>query len=195
MPLLRNWNVLCWNVRGLNSDKKLLALSNAISVSGCAIVCLQETKKPLVDLAFIKSCCPKRFDKFAFVPSRGASGGILIIWNNSVFSGDVVISNDFVLGVKFSSTISAQSWSLYNVYGPCTGPAREDFIQWMYDMDIRSNDDCLLLGDFNFIRGPDNRNKPGGDPNDMCTFNDIIRQQNLIELPLKGRLYTWSNMQ
>uniref|UniRef100_A0A452XBU0 Uncharacterized protein n=1 Tax=Aegilops tauschii subsp. strangulata TaxID=200361 RepID=A0A452XBU0_AEGTS len=31
--------------------------------------------------------------------------------------------------------------------------------------------------------------------NDMCTFNDIIRKNNLVELPLKGRLYTWSNMQ
>ena len=79
MVLLHNWNVLCWNVRGLNSEKKLLALSNAISVSGCAIVCLQETKKPVIDLAFIKTFCPKRFDKFAFAPSVGASGGIIII--------------------------------------------------------------------------------------------------------------------
>ena len=127
MPLLRNWNVLCWNIRGLNSEKKLLALSNAISVSGRAIVCLQETKKPLIDLAFIKTCCPKRFDKFAFVPSRGASGGLLTIWNSSVFTGDVATSHDFVLGVKFTSTLSTQSWTLYHIYGPCMGPTRDDF--------------------------------------------------------------------
>ena len=74
MPLLRNWNVLCWNIRGMNSDKKLLALSNAISVSGYATVCLQETKKPAIDLAFIKTFCPNRFNKFALflleVPRR-----------------------------------------------------------------------------------------------------------------------------
>lgn len=29
----------------------------------------------------------------------------------------------------------------------------------------------------------------------MTTFNDIIRSQQLIELPIKGRAYTWSNMQ
>ena len=104
-------------------------------------------------------------------------------------------SHDFVLGIKFTSTLSAQSWTLYNIYGPCTGPARDEFTQWLYDMNIQTNDDCLFLGDFNYIRGPENRNKPGGGPNDMCTFNDIIRKHNLIELPLKGRLYTWSNMQ
>ena len=80
----------------LKLDKKLLALSNDISVSRCAIVCLQETTKPLIDLAFMKTCFPKRFDKFAFVTSRGALGGILTIWNRPIFIGVVAISNDFV---------------------------------------------------------------------------------------------------
>lgn len=104
MTLLRSWNVLCWNIHGPNSDKKQLALSNAISVSGCFIVCLQETKKPIIDLAFIKSCCPKRFDKFAYVPSCGASGGLLTVWNSTVFTGDVLVSEGFALAIRFTST-------------------------------------------------------------------------------------------
>jgi hypothetical protein len=52
-----------------------------------------------------------------------------------------------------------------------------------------------LLGDFNFIRSSENRNRPGGDVNDMFIFNDIIGHLGLIELPIKGRMYTWSNMQ
>ena len=187
MPLLRNWNILCWNVRGLNSDKKLLALSNAISSSGCAIVCLLETKKPFIDLAFIKSFCPKRFNKFAFVPSRGASGGILTVWNSSVFSGVVTLTTDFALGIRFTNTLSAQAWPLYNIYGPCAGPERDVYTRWLYDLDIQAQEDCILLGDFNYIRGPENRNKPGGDISDMVTFNDIIIKLNLIELPIKGR--------
>ena len=69
--------MLSWNIRGLNSKKKRLALNNAISSSGFAILCLQETKMPEVTFAFIKTCCPRQFDRFAFVPSRGASGGYL----------------------------------------------------------------------------------------------------------------------
>ena len=30
---------------------------------------------------------------------------------------------------------------------------------------------------------------------DMFVFNDFIRQQMLTEIPIKGRSYTWSNMQ
>jgi hypothetical protein len=55
--------------------------------------------------------------------------------------------------------------------------------------------DWIVLGDFNFIRGPEDRNKPGGDINDMILFNDAINRLGLIELPLKGRKFTWSNMQ
>ena len=53
----------------------------------------------------------------------------------------------------------------------------------------------LLLGDFNFIRSLDNRNLPGGDINDIFLFNEIIGHLGLLELPLKGRRFTWSNMQ
>ena len=56
MSLLKQWLVLCWNMRGLNSKEKQLALANAIELSGCAIICLQETKMESIDISFMKSC-------------------------------------------------------------------------------------------------------------------------------------------
>ena len=73
------WNILCWNMRGLNSDDKQIALKNKIQETGCSLVCVQETKMEYVDQAFIRRICPKRFDTFEFVPSIGASGGLLTI--------------------------------------------------------------------------------------------------------------------
>lgn len=51
----------------------------------------------------------------------------------------------------------------------------------------------LVVGDFNFIRSLDNRNLPGGER--FFIFNEIIPHLGLLELPLKVRSYTWSNMQ
>ena len=96
---------------------------------------------------------------------------------------------------RFKSTQSAQFWTLVNVYGPCQGEQGTNFVNWLFALDIPPNEDWLFVGDFNFIRGPENRNKPGGNFTDMNTFNDFIRSQSLIELPIKGRTYTWSNMQ
>jgi len=53
----------------------------------------------------------------------------------------------------------------------------------------------FFLGDFNFYRSLENKNRSGGNLNDTLIFNDAIRYLGLIELPLKGRTYTWSNMQ
>jgi endonuclease/exonuclease/phosphatase family metal-dependent hydrolase len=71
---------------------------------------------------------------------------------------------------------------------------RDNFINWLYNLTIPPDTLWLLLGDFNFIRSSKNRNKPGGDVNDMFIFNDIIGHLGLVELPIKGRMYTWSNM-
>jgi hypothetical protein len=68
-------------------------------------------------------------------------------------------------------------------------------VQWLYNLNIPIDEDWLILGDFNFIRSPENRNKPGGNIDDMLIFNDVSRTQNLTELSIKGRKYTWSNMQ
>ena len=40
----KDWKVLCWNVRGLNSEARQLAVKQKNDESGCSVVCLQETK-------------------------------------------------------------------------------------------------------------------------------------------------------
>lgn len=77
----RDWNILNWNIRGINDPMKWTALANKIEESQCSIVCLQETKKESFDSSYIKNFCPRRIAKFAFLPSVGASGGLLIAWN------------------------------------------------------------------------------------------------------------------
>jgi len=51
------------------------------------------------------------------------------------------------------------------------------------------------MGDFNFYRSLEKRNRAGGNYQDILLFNSSISHLGLIELPLKGRSYTWSNKQ
>jgi endonuclease/exonuclease/phosphatase family metal-dependent hydrolase len=118
-----------------------------------------------------------------------------VLWNSSIFSGEVLEIHRSAVRVKFSSAHNNQPWQLVCVYGPCSGPERDIFVQWLHDLDIPLHDNWLLLGDFNFMRSIENRNKPGVDMNDIFLFNEIISHLGLIELPLKGRSFTWSNMQ
>jgi hypothetical protein len=51
------------------------------------------------------------------------------------------------------------------------------------------------MGDFNLIRSPRDRNKAGGNINEMLLFNEAIGNLGLVDIPLKGGKFTWSNMQ
>jgi len=53
----------------------------------------------------------------------------------------------------------------------------------------------MLVGDFNFYRSLSDRNKSGGNMNDIMIFNEIISNLGLLEIPLKERKFFWSNMQ
>ena len=71
----RQWNVLCWNIRGINASDKWDAVRQKIEESACSVVCLQETKCSTFDSAFVRNFAPRHFDRFEFFPSVGLSGG------------------------------------------------------------------------------------------------------------------------
>ena len=118
----RNLHVLCWNVRGLNSVERQRDVRAKIEESQCSIVCLQETKCEDFDIRTIRTFCPRRFDRFAFAPLVGASGGILVIWNSGVFTGTLIEYQSFGVVVSFTLVHNAETWTLVSVYGPCDGP-------------------------------------------------------------------------
>jgi exonuclease III len=74
----KSWNVLNWNIRGINSEDKCNAIRLKLDESNYAMYCIQETKRELFEHSFIRKFAPKRFDQFAYSPSQGNSGGILM---------------------------------------------------------------------------------------------------------------------
>jgi len=107
----KSWKILCWNVRGINSDKKWVSIRDKIIESNYDIVCLQQ-KKENFDLQFIKNFCPRQFDSFEFLPSVGASGGIITIWTVYLFYGHLAFSNDFSISVELTSKHDDSTWLL-----------------------------------------------------------------------------------
>jgi mannosylglycoprotein endo-beta-mannosidase len=188
--VFKSWNVLCWNIRGMNADTKLLSLRQKIEESGCQVFCVQETKKQNFSLADIRTFAPKHFDAFAFSPSRGASAGILVVWTSKVFLGTPGEINSFSVTVNFVSRQSSKAWALTCIYGPCSGPERTKFVVWLKNISFGTMDNKIFLEDFNFYRSVEDRNKPGADMNDIVIFNDVISSLGLLENPLKGRSFT-----
>jgi exonuclease III len=54
---------MCWNVRGINARTKWNAIRDKVVDSSYDVVCLQENKKKVFDINFLKNVCPPSFDK------------------------------------------------------------------------------------------------------------------------------------
>ena len=161
----------------------------------CDIIGLQETKREDFDLNFINNFCPPGFDSFEFLPSIGASGGVITIWKSHMFTGTLAFSNEYGITIEFSSNHNALDWILTNIYAPRTPAGKLQFTDWFKNIQMPDDIYWLLVGDFTLIRRLDNRNSPGGDVNEMFHFNEAISAQGLVELPLHGQKFTWTNKQ
>lgn len=143
-----NWNILNWNVRGLNSKDKWSALSNKIEESGCSILCLQETKRENIDASYIRNFCPKRFNKFEFFllwepPVAFLQLGIAI---SSRVKKSLKINS---LSMQFTSVHSGETWILSTIYGPCLHEEKLEFLDWLNNIQAPYDVNWLVLGDFN----------------------------------------------
>jgi exonuclease III len=190
-----SWNILNWNIRGINSQERWDDIKQRVEECNCNIICLQETKREHFELSYLRNFCHKKFNKYAFTPSIGSSGSIITIWNGNLFEGTIISQRIFQVTVKLKCRMSGKIWHLTNIYGPAHNENREDFFNWMADLDSSDYHYWMLMGDFNLIRNPGDRNRSGGDSNNMLLFNTVIQVHDLEEIPLKGRSYTWSNMQ
>jgi exonuclease III len=114
----RQTKILFWNIRGINSQEKWDAIGDKIKESACHMLCLQETKREAFDAFYIKKLCPITLDKFAFSSSIGASGGLLIVWNSSLFDGTVIQANSYAITIKLICRFDKKSMHITNVYDP-----------------------------------------------------------------------------
>lgn len=146
-------------------------------------------------MAFVKKFCTPRFDSFAFSPSVDRSGGILTVWCSSHFSGEILLQNKYAISVLLQSTRCESCWTLTNIYAPCQDDKKLEFLAWLDGTHIPEDADWLIVGDFNLIRSLENMNKPEGNISEIMQFNAVISNLGLVDIPLKGRKYTWSNMQ
>ena len=110
--------ILNWNVRGLNSSARQDAVRVLVEASKIDVVCLQETKLCNVSRGLILSMLGSDFDNnFSFLPSVGASGGILIAWRYGLGAVGATRVDAHSVSIQICPS-NGCPWWLTCVYGP-----------------------------------------------------------------------------
>jgi exonuclease III len=187
--------IISWNVRGLNCRLKRSQIKNALKLWKGEVICLQETKLENISRSVVRSLWSNRFADWKFLESEGASGGILLMWDNRVTEVQDCVKGQFSISCRFKNVQDQFEWAFSGVYGPNLDVDR--FILWDELAGVRSwwGVPWCIGGDFNVVRFPSEKLRAGRLTRAMTTFSDFIAELGLIDLPLLEGQFTWSNNQ
>ena len=117
--------------------------------------------------------------------SKGASGGVVILWDTRVVQL-VGMESSYTLSCRFRTRVDDFCWIFTGpgIYGPTKRENRE--LLWEDLGVIRGmwGDPWCLGGDFNVLRFPGERNREGRWTGTMRRFSQIIDELELKDMPL-----------
>ena len=183
--------ILVWNVRGLNSSARQDSVRMLVQSIRADIVCLQETKMEGISQWFVLSTLGPGFCHFVFVPSVGASGGILVAWKQALGTAGNFRVDNHCASVQFLPTDS-EPWWLTCVYGPQGNEEKINFLQELRLIRTHCHGPWMVAGDFNLIYREEDKNNANLNRAMMGRFRRALDDLALKELPLIGRKFTWS---
>ena len=187
--------ILAWNIRELDSSGKRREVRNVVRRYKCDLLILSETKLDSFSSSLLRAIGGKRLTQWNFLPSQGASGGILIGWNTTIGSMLDDFKGSYSLSIKFRNLLDNYEWWLTRVYGPCVSSLKGHFIDELRHIHSIVGHHWVLGGDFNVTRFNFEHSSRSNVSPSMTNFNNFITLVNLIDLSPNNYLYTWSNFQ
>ena len=111
--------IISYNVRGLGRGVKWGAIRRMIKQEVVDLICLQETKKELVDKPMCQALWGNVDVNWEMLPATNSAGGILCLWSDKSFRLQrKIIGNGFILMVG-EWIQEAQMITLVTIYSPC----------------------------------------------------------------------------
>ncbi|KAL4278069.1 hypothetical protein GQ457_03G015870 [Hibiscus cannabinus] len=182
-------SIVAWNVRGIGNVNTTRALKDVLVKFNPYIVFLSETKKKAKFLDRLKS--KNKFTGSFYVEPRGLAGGLALWWKENVSISIIKESVNFIdTLVSFNDE---EPWQCTFIYGPPHSLDKRQFWETFQQIRHRSFGKWCIIGDVNLVAVQD---KIGGAPvnkKQAQCFLDFMNNSGLIELPIKGGLFTWSN--
>lgn len=185
-------NILNWNIRGMNSPRKRQALSDYIRHYQVDMIAIQETKKDTFSDRILRNIAP-RFDIWIYLPSHGASGGILFGGDSNKIEITQHSLHQFCIDIHLINKLDQNAWQFTIVYGPTIRSLKKALWIELDSLRIGMTKHWLLCGDFNVIRNHQEKSGPNFDIKISKMFNNFINRHNLVEHKLQTRRFTWAS--
>ncbi|GKC09431.1 RNA-directed DNA polymerase, eukaryota [Tanacetum coccineum] len=167
---------------------KTLCHSNQVN-----FLSLQETKMVSFDIFVVKAFWGNMFFDFATSSARGRSGGILCVWDKMMFHKKRTYSFDHCLCIEGTWLANNSDLLFISVYSPQELPIKRALWSYLIGIINRWHGEIIVMGDFNEVRNASERHGFSFHPLNTAKFNMFIANAQLIDIPLGGYSFTWSD--
>ena len=186
-------NCLSLNICGVNSIKKRGWVKEVCNENNVMFLGLQETRMTRVELFKIRSLWGNGNFDFACSTARGASGGILSVWDPSIFHKQTMFCTEHMVVVEGTWVVKNLKCCIINVYARQDRHKKRELWGLIRLVLSRSVDKCMIFGDFNAVRNDTERHGTQFCPIIASDFNEFIYEAGLVDIPMGGRRCTRVN--
>ncbi|KAL4348556.1 hypothetical protein GQ457_17G007420 [Hibiscus cannabinus] len=177
--------------KGLGKNEKVRSVVKGIVSSRASIVFLQESKISIVNPVLERRLMCKRYRQIISSPSNGASGGLISIWDDDVFTIEKSIVHDrwiLLIGTLIPFKLKI---GLINIYAPNVASERRCFFDSLKNQIRTMGLPMIIGGDFNAVLSQEEKVGSSFDTQSAMVFDDFIQECELMDLPLNGGKFTW----
>ena len=184
-----------YNIRGFGRPGRRTQIRELISRERLDFAGLQETIKASFTPAELRSIDPGGHFAWHSTPANGHSGGLLLGVNEDNFKVKNWSSGSFFIRVDVLQLDTSEHWTCFVVYGPADHRRTDEFLSEMTTAISACSLPLVVGGDFNLIRGSEDKNNDNINWPRVHKFNDFIANLALWEIRRGGSRYTWTNWQ
>ena len=186
-------NCISVNMQGIGNREKISWIRKQCDKYRVNFLAIQETKNSCLELSTVRAIWGNSRFEFQQADARGNSGGILVIWEPSMFIKEKVFVHEnyvAVLGVWVGKNVKAL---MVSVYFPQELALKKQVWDSLLRLFTKVEGEIILMGDFNAVR--DHSERLGTTFNALVAraFNQFIIDSDLLDIPLGGVSFTWSN--
>lgn len=118
--------ILSWNERGWSAQQKCRLIKKTINQAKPDVILLEVTKKTMISRQELGKIWGLRFKEWVFLPSFGASRGILVAWDSRLVKIFQSFIADYSVLVLIEDTDGCKWW-LSGIYGLASASERQNF--------------------------------------------------------------------
>nr|GFB82315.1 RNA-directed DNA polymerase, eukaryota [Tanacetum cinerariifolium] len=166
---------------------------NVVKKGGSVLRVMEDMIQVEKAMGYSMDGCVKDLEQIIGTQRVGNSGGILCVWEATVFKKDYATISDSFVAI-YGTWLPSNSKVLFvAIYAPQQVSRKRILWDYISTLFHRWNGEVVVLGDFTEVLNIDERRVSCFNPTSARVFDQFISVSGLVDVKMEGYTFTWSH--